>query len=487
MTDKPLRPMLPQRHQPTLFSLDISSIALKDARQHLEFPFFTLSKKPDLSSLDYKDQNGNSLEVSPHSKGLPTIYDKDFLIYAVSVVMDRLNRGEPASRRLRMYAADMLEFANRTTGGKDYKSLENALLRLSGCRIKTNIRAGDTYITSIFGLIESGDLVRKYGWDGRLQHVDITLSEWLWAAVEARQVLTLHPDYFRLRRPIERRVYEVARKFCGRQAEWRCGLANLREKCGVKSSLRRFRQTVRRLAAEGDLLDYSAAYDGAGDIVVFRRQEGSMVDQIPSVRPAPPEALPESAAAEARRRHGEDIDLAAAERDWRSWMNRKGIRPTNPAALFLSFLDRWADRLPDGPDSPEPDRPDWIQEMADEWWAALTEKERQAWREHVGERTELDSGEGWFRSEESLARMAFDARWRRRTSWDGRTEPPPPLLARAAARAGGKASAAEIGQGWKKWIAAQPDWMRDSWMFSLLSYADSLAAAGDDTDTEMRG
>ena len=94
--------------------------------------------------------------------------------------MERLNRGEPASRRLILYASDMLEFANRTKSGRDYLAIKDALLRLSGCRIRTNIRTGDIYKTSIFGVIERGDLIRKYGFNGRLQHVEVTLSEWLW-------------------------------------------------------------------------------------------------------------------------------------------------------------------------------------------------------------------------------------------------------------------------------------------------------------------
>ena len=123
-----------------------------------------------------------------------------------------------------LYASDTLEFANRGKGGKDYRALDDAITRLRGCTIKTNIRAGDLYQTDVFGLIERGGFVRKYGFDGRLQHVEITLSEWLWEAIQARHVLTLHPDYFRLRKPLERRVYEIARKFCGRQAEWRISL-----------------------------------------------------------------------------------------------------------------------------------------------------------------------------------------------------------------------------------------------------------------------
>ena len=60
-----------------------------------------------------------------------------------------------------------------------YKSLEDAFIRLRGCTIATNIRTGDTVQTDVFGLIERGGFRRKYGTNGRLQHVEITLFEWL--------------------------------------------------------------------------------------------------------------------------------------------------------------------------------------------------------------------------------------------------------------------------------------------------------------------
>ena len=63
----------------------------------MAYPFFALSKNRDREEpIRYEDRRGNSLEITSSSVqyGLPTIYDKDFLIYAVSLVMDRLNRGE---------------------------------------------------------------------------------------------------------------------------------------------------------------------------------------------------------------------------------------------------------------------------------------------------------------------------------------------------------------------------------------------------------
>ena len=479
-SEKALRPMLPVRHAPNLFSIDVSSISLKDVQQQMEFPFFSLSKRPSHTFLRYEDRHGNSLEIIPSGLGLPTIYDKDVLIYAISQIMERLNRGEPASRRLILYASDMLEFANRTKGGKDYKALDDAIARLRGCSIRTNIRTANIYQTSVFGLIERGDLIRKYGFNGRLQHVEVTLSEWLWNAIEARQVLTLHPDYFRLRQPLERRIYEIARKHCGKQSEWQINLDMLREKCGARTILRQFRQAVRKLAAAGDLLDYTVAYDAERDIVIFRRMEGSLIDHVPTPNSRSEIELPESVATEARRRYGPTVDLAAAERDWRRWMGRKGVRPSNPAALFLSFLATWIDRQKAGPVA-EDDGPDWIGEMATEWWETLDEAKRQVLRRQVGERIDLDDDEGWFRSEASMARDAFDRRWRHQHCPPEKTELPPQLLARAASAAGPDADPEAIETGWRKWIVDQPQWMQDMLMMSVMSYARQLAGKGQQT------
>jgi plasmid replication initiation protein len=60
--------------------------------------------------------------VIPSAKGQATIYDKDILIYVVSQVIAKLNRGEKVSRRIRFNPRDLLIFVNRGTGGKDYWS-----------------------------------------------------------------------------------------------------------------------------------------------------------------------------------------------------------------------------------------------------------------------------------------------------------------------------------------------------------------------------
>ena len=93
--------------------------------------------------------------------------------------------------------------------------LREALERLSGTRIVTNIATGGVESTRGFGLIDAWEILRTTR-GGRMIQVMVTLSDWMYRSVMSESVLTLHKDYFGLRKPLERRVYEIARKHCGR-------------------------------------------------------------------------------------------------------------------------------------------------------------------------------------------------------------------------------------------------------------------------------
>ena len=99
--------------------------------------------------------------------------------------------------------------------------------------------------------------------------IEVELPGWLFRSVEALQVLALHPDYFRLRRPLDRRVYELARKHCGHQRRWRASLAVLHEKSGSRAPLKKFRAAVRELVESDELPGYRVTFDAEGDAVTF--------------------------------------------------------------------------------------------------------------------------------------------------------------------------------------------------------------------------
>ena len=213
-------PLLPDRH-PTadFFVCEIFDALPKDDLASMEHPLFSLSTRPDRSILNYH-HNDVVVEVTPSVKGRATIHDKDILIYCVSQLIAAMNAGQQVARTLHLRAYDLMIATNRETSGDSYRRLREAFERLAGTRITTNIVTGDIETTTGFGLIESWQIVRRSR-GGRMVSVQVTLSDWIWRAVMAKSVLTLSRDYFRLRRPLERRIYELSRKHCGRQPEWR--------------------------------------------------------------------------------------------------------------------------------------------------------------------------------------------------------------------------------------------------------------------------
>jgi plasmid replication initiation protein len=91
-----------------------------------------------------------------------------------------------------------------------------------------------------------------------MQGLEITLNDWTFRAlVKDRRVLSINPAYFDLTGGLERRLYEIARKHVGRQAEWKVSLLQLAKKCGtMQRNLRRFKFDLKELAELDRLPDY---------------------------------------------------------------------------------------------------------------------------------------------------------------------------------------------------------------------------------------
>jgi len=338
-TTNPKSQLIPDRHpQHDLFICDVADAVLKDVMQQMEHPFYSLSKKPETKVRKY-EHNGCYLEITPSVKGLATIYDKDILIYCISQIMHKRNNGEEYSKRVRINSRELLIFTNRGTSGRDYMAFVEALDRLEGTRIRTNIISGDEEQIDGFGLIDSSSIRRKHGLDGRLLWCDITLSDWVFNAIQAQEVLTLHRDYFRLRKPLERRVYEIARKHCGQQSDWRIGLAALLKKTGSQSPEKRFRQMIKNLAEHDHLPDYSVVFDGEMDMVIFKNR-GSMSPALstPWHGTLNPEIFHDV------RQVAPGWDVYMLEREWRQWLGEQETEPKAPERHFLKFCKTWHER-----------------------------------------------------------------------------------------------------------------------------------------------
>ena len=322
--------------QGDFFVCDFFAVVPKHDLASMEHPLFSLSTRPDRRILNYT-HNGTEVTITPSVKGRATIFDADILIFCISQLMAAINAGRPTSRQMTMTAHDLLLATGRETSGDGYRRLKDAFERLVGTRITTNIATGPkeapTETTTGFGLIESWEIVRRTR-GGRMVSVAVTLSEWLYRAVLSKSVLTLSRDYFSLRKPLERRIYELARKHCGRQAVWRVSVEVLLKKSGSGSPRRVFRAMLREIIREDRLPDYD-----------LREVPGDLIEVRPRGVVEPPERAPQLGpeALEAARALAPGQDVYALEAAWRAVWAASG-RPAlrSPDKAFLGWVAKQA-------------------------------------------------------------------------------------------------------------------------------------------------
>ncbi|WP_425537473.1 replication initiator protein A [Phaeobacter gallaeciensis] len=322
--------------QGAFFLCDIFDAIPKNDLASMEHPLFSLGTRPDRRILNY-EHNGAEITVIPSVKGLATIHDKDILIFCISQLMAALNAGRQVSRTLHLKAHDLLVATNRETSGDAYRRLRESFERLAGTRITTNIVTGGQEVTSGFGLIESWEIVRKAR-GGRMVNVAVTLSEWLFRAVLSKSVLTLSRDYFRLRKPLERRIYELTRKHCGRQEGWTISVDTLLKKSGSASPRRVFRKMIRDMIEAQPLPDY-AMEELPGDLIRFSQKHavvapagGLEAGTAPVLKPA---------TLEQARSLMPGADVYALEAEWRAmWRRSGGPRLRQADAAFLGWVKK---------------------------------------------------------------------------------------------------------------------------------------------------
>lgn len=335
--------LLPVRHPNNdFFIADIfDSLPVKDDRHTMEHPFFTLSTKKDIRSVEY-ERDGVKICLSPSAKyGLPTMMDKDILLYVGSLFMAEINKGNIPPKMVRFSAHDLLVTTNRMTNGQAYKQLKNAFERITGCTISTNIETNGREEYNVFHILESIRIVTESRVSRRMVQVEATLSDWFYNALVGREVLTINRDYFRLRKTLERRLYELARKHCGKQKQWVVSLETLKDKTGALSPLRYFRYQIRQIietdAGENHFPDYRLELDDRDNVTFLNRRKEVMDMAMPDDLPAISDKAIRTGAklvADA----GTGWDYRAIREQFTHHLIEDGFRPDNVDAAFIGFV-----------------------------------------------------------------------------------------------------------------------------------------------------
>lgn len=250
MTDRP-------PSQGDLFVLDSPLLTeIRGEHSLMAYPFFALSKTAWKRSLIYKTESV-SIEIGPGPRGVATIYDKEVLLYIASLLVSKLDAGEAVAQDFYFTAHDLFRVTGVNGSARSYSRLSDALERLQGTQIKTNIEAGGEGQSGFFSWLSEAQLhyTKNKGGDMRLKGVKVRLCDWLYRAIlRDRRVLEYSPTYFQLG-PVERRLYEVARSTC-QDGAVQVELDDLRLQLGYQNSLKHFRHVMKGIVEENCIPDY---------------------------------------------------------------------------------------------------------------------------------------------------------------------------------------------------------------------------------------
>src|SRR3546814_38622 len=150
----------------------------------MAYPFFALSKTAWKRPLIYKTESV-SIEIGPGPRGVATIYDKEVLLYIASLLVSKLNAGEAVAQDFYFTAHDLFRVTGVNGSARSYSRLSDALERLQGTQIKTNIEAGGEGQSGFSSWLSEAQLhyTKNKGGDKRLKAVKVRLCDWLYRAI----------------------------------------------------------------------------------------------------------------------------------------------------------------------------------------------------------------------------------------------------------------------------------------------------------------
>jgi plasmid replication initiation protein len=340
-----------------LFLPYLADLDLRDQREMMERPFFSLSKSKRLKPIDYTAPDGKTwVHVSANPNyGMATIWDADILIYCASILNDmKERRANEIPRVLRVMPYDILRSIGRPVSGRSYALLNAALDRLQSTTIKTNIRA-DHRREATFSWLDSWSQIVDEKTD-RSRGMSIALSSWFYDGVlMAGGVLSIDRAYFDITGGRERWLYRVARKHAGGAGEAGFSIAvpTLFDKSGAEGQYRRFKFEIAAIVRENALPGYDLTIIPAASspeplVHIVRRGAATAAakTKCPEARPGARTVSAERArkavpAPEEPRGYVTDETLAHLRTHYRGW-DFHALH-----AEFKGWLHADADRSPD--------------------------------------------------------------------------------------------------------------------------------------------
>ncbi|MFE8585668.1 replication initiator protein A [Sphingomonas sp. NCPPB 2930] len=329
-----------------LFLPYLADLPLRDQREMMERPFFSLAKSKRVKPIDYRSPDGKLwVHVSGNPDyGMATIWDADILIYCASMLADMARRGiNDVPRKLHLMPYDLLRAIGRQPTGRAYELLGQALDRLVSTTVKTNIRAENRREATFSWLDGWTQLVDEK--TERSRGMTIELSSWFYEGVMMTGgVLSIDRAYFDISGGRERWLYKVARKHAGGAGEggFAISMPTLFEKSGAEGQYRRFKFEIAKIAERNELPGYALTLEQAEgkrepSLRMRRRAEGEGAG--PAV-PAPPKRSRGAAAPAPKPPTPEDTPPPPSDQDMdASGLIRRSVKSLSTRSTFGEITD----------------------------------------------------------------------------------------------------------------------------------------------------
>lgn len=243
-------------------------LAPRDAQDLMAYPFFSLSKSPRTTPIDFRSGAVAIRVEAVPEHGMATIWDADILIWAASQIVEARDNGFRTSRLMAATPYHILTFIGRGTGARDYQRLKAALDRLQSTTVATTLRQPPRQPRMRSERAnEPTRRMQRFSWinewtersdaRGNPEGIELIVPDWFYRAVlDDALVLTIDRAYFSLTGGLDRWLYRIVRKHGGKQTGgWRFDFRHLYLKSGSLSPFKRFafelRAIVKRQALPG--------------------------------------------------------------------------------------------------------------------------------------------------------------------------------------------------------------------------------------------
>lgn len=256
-------------------------IPIKDGVGLMDIAVFRLAKSQARAgeTLSYHFA-GSIVQVKAGPDGMASVYDYDIVLMMISHLNEavkRYRRGKAKmpSNRLTTTSAAIFAFCGHKAGGATYKALEGALDRLQGTTIKiTDDGTGkNKRRTGYFPLLAGAEIISETK-GGSPSSLELIIPDWIFEGVlkcKRPDVLTVSPDYFKLKQGLARFIYRLARKSAG-SGKATYGFRSIYERSGSSREFKKFKHDLKTLVRKNHLPDYSLSQkDGRSDVLLVMR------------------------------------------------------------------------------------------------------------------------------------------------------------------------------------------------------------------------